>query len=120
MDPLHNPLREHEYVPTNEQGSLFEVEDMPSVEYTTKANAAWNQANQKVTQWREQSLDLVTVFDDRFPSRLRSVVDVPPFLFAKGSLLSNDLVLVSWDRANAHRRVPRSPMTRLACCANVD
>ena len=91
MDPLHNPLREHEYVPTDEQGSLFEVEDMPSVEYTAKANAAWNQANQKVTQWREQSLDLVTVFDDRFPSRLRSVVDVPPFLFAKGSLLSNDL-----------------------------
>ena len=69
MDPLHNPLREHEYVPTNEQGSLFEVEDRPSVEYTAKANAAWNQANQKVTQWREQSLDLVTVFDDRFPSR---------------------------------------------------
>ncbi|NMM99268.1 DNA-binding protein [Bifidobacterium sp. DSM 109959] len=71
MDPLHNPLREHEYVPTNEQGSLFEVEDMPSVEYTAKANAVWNQAKRKVAQWREQGLDLVTVFDDRFPSRLQ-------------------------------------------------
>lgn len=91
MDPSHNPLSESEYLSANEQGVLFEVEDTPSAEYAAKANAAWNQAKQQVARWRERGLDLVTVFDERFPSRLRSVVDVPPFLFAKGTLLANDL-----------------------------
>lgn len=91
IDPLHHALHEREYVPSGEQGSLFEVEDMPSAEYSAKVSAAWEYAKRQVSQWHEQGLDLVTVFDNRFPSRLRSVVDVPPFLFAKGSLLADDL-----------------------------
>ncbi|WP_241519545.1 DNA-processing protein DprA [Bifidobacterium callitrichidarum] len=90
MDPSHNPLREGEYMPGIGQGVLFDMPDISSVEYAAKARVAWNQAKRQIAQWREQGLDLVSVFDNRFPFRLRSVVDVPPFLFAKGTLLADD------------------------------
>ncbi|PWG59571.1 DNA-processing protein DprA [Bifidobacterium catulorum] len=90
IDPENNPLNGQEYVSADTQGTLFQLDDLPSADYAVKASAAWEHATQQVAQWRNHGLDLVTVFDDRFPSRLRSVVDTPPFLFAKGTLLADD------------------------------
>lgn len=46
-------------MPTGEQGALFEVEDMPSAEYSARVSASWERAKRQVLQWHEQGLDLV-------------------------------------------------------------
>ena len=81
IDPENNPLRESEYVPFTEQGELFRSDDVASPsEYNSKVKLAWERAVRQVSEWRARGLDLITVFDERFPVRLRAIVDVPPFL----------------------------------------
>lgn len=92
IDPENNPLRESEYVPFTEQGELFRSDDVASPsEYNSKVKLAWERAVRQVSEWRARGLDLITVFDERFPVRLRAIVDVPPFLFAKGTVIADDL-----------------------------
>lgn len=91
INPDTNPLHEQEYTPAEEQDALFRLDDVASPEHAAKLEAAWIRATHQITQWHANGLDLVTVFDDRFPARLRSVMDVPPFLFAKGTLIPDDL-----------------------------
>lgn len=75
------------------QDVLFQMEggDSPDEDYPGRLAQAWEQAPGRLSAWRGAGLDLVTVFDGRFPSRLRAMFDVPPFLFAKGTLLDVDL-----------------------------
>ncbi len=40
--------------------------------------------------WADEGLSFVTVLDDAYPARLRQVHQAPPFLFARGRLVSDD------------------------------
>ena len=71
-----------------EQGVLF---DMEYAGESVKLTQSWRRASRQLERWHAEGLDFVSIFDDRFPSQLRSVVDVPPFLFVKGTLLSDDM-----------------------------
>lgn len=50
----------------------------------------YNQALRDLDIWKEQGLRFISVLDSDFPKRLATVIDTPPFLFAKGTLKSND------------------------------
>lgn len=70
------------------QGVLFDVDDAADL---VRLMPSYRRAVRRVGQWHAEGLDFVSVFDDRFPSCLRSAVDVPPFLFAKGTLIADDM-----------------------------
>jgi DNA processing protein len=48
------------------------------------------EADRDLKQWEQARLGLVTVLSGRFPSRLASVFDCPPFLFTRGKLIPDD------------------------------
>lgn len=62
-----------------------------SFEQIKKLRTARTVAARDLKMWREHGLDFVSVFDPRFPERLRATIDVPPFLFASGNLKADDL-----------------------------
>ena len=83
---------EHDAINTyNAQAELFSDDEIPP----TAARAAelrtqWNTAKELVRSWSETGLDFVSIFDERFPVRLRTIVDMPPFVFASGLLKPQD------------------------------
>ncbi|MDR2380913.1 MAG: DNA-protecting protein DprA [Bifidobacteriaceae bacterium] len=47
-------------------------------------------ADVELGEWERDGLDLVTVLSGRYPHRLASVFDCPPFLFARGLVVPED------------------------------
>lgn len=55
-----------------------------------KITNIYNQSVADLADWKRQELQFLSVLDRDFPQRLATVIDTPPFLFAKGTLKSND------------------------------
>ncbi|WP_098463727.1 DNA-processing protein DprA [Isoptericola jiangsuensis] len=49
-----------------------------------------DEARDDVLRWEKDGLRFLTVLDPDFPSRLRDIREVPPFLFAEGALVPED------------------------------
>lgn len=47
-------------------------------------------ARSEVDGWVREGIDVVSVLDDRYPSRLRDIVQLAPLLFARGEIRSQD------------------------------
>lgn len=94
LDPVHNRLFDDENPDDYENAcpSLFAEDDIPtSEERKAQLRKALAAAQQEVPAWAESGLDFVSVLDRRYPNRLRQVVDMPPFLFAKGTLKQDEM-----------------------------
>ncbi|RSX58058.1 DNA-processing protein DprA [Bifidobacterium samirii] len=73
------------------QDSLFRDDEIPPVaEEARRLRAEWDIARRLVRDWSDSGLDFVSIFDDRYPLRLRTIVDMPPFVFADGLLNPED------------------------------
>ena len=53
-------------------------------------DAAVNQADADLAEWEATGLDFISILSDRYPTRLAGVFDAPPFLFASGTVVSDD------------------------------
>ena len=93
MDPIHSPLAEDESsLDTGDEPSLFADDEIPPTdERRTQLSRALDDARREVAGWRDQGLDFVSVMDGRYPNRLRQVTDMPPFLFADGTMYQDEL-----------------------------
>lgn len=89
MDPVNNPLQRDDADGSATQGVLpfLSETDVSRAESLKRIRQS---AHKKLLSWQGKGFDFVSVFDPRFPERLRATIDVPPFLFAKGELLPND------------------------------
>lgn len=92
INPWEHPLRVFEDDPfdtMSQEAALF-----PDMQATMERAGFYEQAKTKaaamLSEWESRGLDFVSVFDPRFPIRLRSSVDTPPFLFASGTLIPDD------------------------------
>ncbi len=52
-------------------------------------------ASARLEQWRREGLKLVTVLDERYPVNLRTIHNLPPFLFYRGTLRRDDALAVA-------------------------
>lgn len=90
IDPVSHPLFEEENS-FFEQGTLFdEPSVVENVSRRTELQHSWQFAEADYADWRNRSLNFMSVLDTDFPERLRSIIDVPPFLFYKGTLRPNE------------------------------
>lgn len=53
-------------------------------------DAAVSRAAADLAEWEAAGLDFVSILSDRYPTRLAGVFDAPPFLFASGTVVSDD------------------------------
>jgi DNA processing protein len=53
---------------------------------------AYRKAMSQVAQWEQEGLDLLAIFDERYPDRLRQIHEPPPLLWVRGeaSVLSRE------------------------------
>lgn len=87
----------HEAVDEDGQGTLFDVHD---------GEAEFAEAVKDVTAWQEEGMRLLTVLDSDYPLNLRLVHQQPPFLFARGTVLDDELsVAVVGTRSPSERGV---------------
>lgn len=90
IDPSSHPLLRDDADGDDMQGTLLDDVGL-SAEQVRQLEDAQNESVQNLEDWRSQGFDFVSVFDTRFPERLRATIDVPPFLFASGDLKADDL-----------------------------
>ena len=90
IDPSSHPLLRDDADGDDMQGTLLDDVGL-SAEQVRQLEDARNESVQNLEDWRSQGFDFVSVFDTRFPERLRATIDVPPFLFARGDLKADDL-----------------------------
>ena len=90
IDPSSHPLLRDDTDGDDMQGTLLDDVGL-SAEQVRQLEDARNESVQNLEDWRSQGFDFVSVFDTRFPERLRATIDVPPFLFASGDLKADDL-----------------------------
>jgi DNA processing protein len=94
IDPVNNKLYDDEDPADyeNSEPALFDDgQIVASPERKAVLEAALADAKRHVEEWQEQGLDFISVLDERYPNRLRQVVDMPPFLFADGTLAKDDM-----------------------------
>lgn len=90
IDPSSHPLLRDDADGDDMQATLLDDVGL-SAEQVRQLEDARNESVQNLEDWRSQGFDFVSVFDTRFPERLRATIDVPPFLFASGDLKADDL-----------------------------
>ena len=90
IDPSSHPLLRDDADGDDMQGTLLDDVGL-CAEQVRQLEDARNESVQNLEDWRSQGFDFVSVFDTRFPERLRATIDVPPFLFASGDLKADDL-----------------------------
>ena len=90
IDPSSHPLLRDDADGDDMQGTLLDDVGL-SAEQVRQLEDARNESVQNLEDLRSQGFDFVSVFDTRFPERLRATIDVPPFLFASGDLKADDL-----------------------------
>ena len=89
IDPASHPLLRDDTDGDNMQGTL--LDDIgPSPEQVDRMREARAAAVRDFETWHDQGFDFASVFDPRFPERLRATIDVPPFLVASGDLKADD------------------------------
>ena len=94
IDPVGHPLYDDEDPDDFENGepALFGEDVVPVERERAEAlTSAFDDALMEVASWRERGLRFVSVLDGCYPNRLRQVVDMPPFLFAEGSMVQDEL-----------------------------
>ena len=91
IDPRNNPLHMEEYDSRPVQGELLDDDCGVDSGYSRELVSEMDSAFDDLEQWKSEGLDFVSVFDPRFPERLRATIDVPPFLFADGALEPEDM-----------------------------
>lgn len=94
IDPVNNKLYDDEDPADYENSELTLFDDgqvAAGPERKAALEAAIADAQRQVEEWQEQGLDFISVLDERYPNRLRQVVDMPPFLFADGTLVQDDM-----------------------------
>lgn len=93
IDPSGNHLVDQEDIDDFENGelSLFPDDPNPSDDRRRLLEATLRVAEKEVREWAERGLDFISVLDSRYPNRLRQVADMPPFLFAEGRLIQDEL-----------------------------
>ena len=62
----------------------------PTPEQTQRLQAAHEEAVTLLDQWRKQGLRFLSLLNPEYPQQLREIFDLPPFLFAQGTLVAND------------------------------
>lgn len=55
--------------------------------------ARLEEARREVRAWLAAGLDFWTIVDDRYPARVRDIQEAPPFLFARGQRVDNDVAV---------------------------
>ena len=93
MDPAAHPLADdwRNGRSLESEPSLFDDDEIPpSEERRRQLSTAWEIARRKVSSWKDAGLDFVSVLDERYPNRLRQIMDMPPFLFADGTLIQDE------------------------------
>lgn len=79
------------------QGTLFEIHDN---------SAELDAAAKDVQAWQDEGMRLLTVLDSDYPLNLRLVREQPPFLFARGKVIDDELsVAVVGTRKPSERGV---------------
>lgn len=93
LDPKNNKLFDEENPEDleNSEPTLFDAVEPPAPERIDTLRKALRSAETQVRQWADEGLDFISVLDERYPNRLRQVVDLPPFLFANGTLKQDDM-----------------------------
>jgi DNA processing protein len=96
IDPINNRLYDDEDPADyeNSEPTLFDDEQIPaSPQRKATLEKALADAQRQVESWQGQGqgMDFISVLDERYPNRLRQVVDMPPFLFADGMLVQDDM-----------------------------
>jgi DNA processing protein len=81
---LEGELTERRASPENRRGLRQALEDLPLRE-TAAA----------LTAWLETGIKLTTVLDDDYPLNLRTISNLPPFLFYRGQLRADDAFSVA-------------------------
>ncbi len=78
-----------------EAGSARDVwlQKVPATLMSAPGSDAIELAAQDVASWVKQGNALVTILDRDYPVRLRGIHQAPPVLFARGSLISDDLAV---------------------------
>lgn len=73
-----------------------------------EATVALTEAETDLQKWEREGLTFVSVLDPEFPHRLLHVPDVPPFLFARGSIRGDDPGVAVVGSRNASTRGVRA------------
>ena len=75
--------------PEDARAVIVPDELFPSDEWATLLSDADND----VEQWAREGLELWTILDGRYPARVRDIHEAPPFLFAEGQRVEDDLAV---------------------------
>lgn len=70
--------------------AVWDVHNPPQLIPCPEADAALKAARDDIVTWQREGLRFLTVSDKEFPQRLLDIVETPPFLFALGTVLTND------------------------------
>ncbi|WP_205781228.1 DNA-processing protein DprA [Microbacterium sp. Gd 4-13] len=70
--------------------TVFDARFNDALLVSPQAVSVLEEARALVSLWRDENLEFVTVLDDLYPSRLRDIHEMPPFLFYSGELRSAD------------------------------
>ncbi|TPF86512.1 DNA-binding protein [Bifidobacterium sp. UTCIF-37] len=93
MDPVHHHLIDDDPLYDGDP-ALFDEDDVPpTAERRHALDKALQSARREVQEWHGRDLDFVSVLDGRYPNRLRQIADMPPFLFADGAMVQDELAV---------------------------
>lgn len=96
ISPADHGLHIDESFTTREhdQGVLLGADEIaPTGDRITQLEHGWRDARRRIAAWNRQGLRFVSIFDTEFPTRLRAIADVPPFVFSRGSLKRDDMAV---------------------------
>lgn len=66
--------------------------------------ATLDDARRDVQSWRADGLEFWTIVDERYPARVRDIQEAPPFLFARGHRVDDDIAVSVVGSRNASAR----------------
>ena len=79
--------------PEHELGRVEGVR--PDTVRAIKAFTGWDEAEEELVRARDAGAEIVTMADPRYPPNLKEVHDPPPYLYVKGTLLTEDRISVA-------------------------
>ena len=84
--------------------ALWEELRPPSLEGIDWPDGAVERARAMLAEWRRSDFELVSVLDSRYPLALRAIHQLPPVLFVKGQLITEDVGVSVVGSRNASER----------------
>lgn len=79
-----------------EHGSAVEVRESLAEETlfsSEKGDAALSEAGRDLDEWTASGLRFWSILDPEYPARVRDILEAPPFLFARGAVVSDDVAV---------------------------